>query len=248
MRIHPDWFIGFPILIMSIFLPLSVLAQPVQEQSGNNPLMQNIPVQDLPVTRVALFSSGVCYFEHRGLVHSDAVLYLPFRTTEVDDVLKSLVVWDLGGGQAGSPSVSYPSLETLDQSLESFRVDLSGNPDIAELLGRLRGVELVVDPPESISGRIVTIEKRPAGQDGISRPWLVLATRDGIRSISIDGMVSFRFVDLRISDDFDKALALILGAKDADRRSIKDAARNRHQRQCGSLCDCRAGVEGFLQT
>jgi hypothetical protein len=188
--------------------------------------VQNTPAQDrlaqdLPVTRVALFSSGVGYFEHKGLVQGDAVLSLPFRTAEVDDVLKSLVVWDLGGGQPGSPSVSYPSLETLDRSLESFKVDLSGNPGVADLLGRLRGVELVVDTPESISGRIVTVEMRPTGQDGIPRPWLVLATPGGIRSISTDGMVAFRFVDRRISEDFDKALALILGARDADRRTIE---------------------------
>ena len=154
--------------------------------------------QELPVTRVALFSSGVGYFEHRGFIDGNTVLSLPFKTTEIDDVLKSLVIWDLGGGQAGSPTVSYPSLETLEKSLESFSVDLSGNPSVAELLGTLRGVELVVETPESISGRIVSLEERPSGQDGIARPWLVLATQEGIQSISIDGIARFRFVDPKI--------------------------------------------------
>jgi hypothetical protein len=227
MRIQSGCFVDSSVmvivrlLIIGVLLPLSVLAQPVQDKSGLNTLMQDILVQELPVTRVALFSSGVGYFEHRGLVKGNGLLSLPFRTTEVDDVLKSLVIWDLGGGQAGSPSVSYPSLETLDQSLESFRIDLSGDPDVPELLGRLRGAELVVDTPESISGRIVTMENRPTGQDGVSRPWLVLATPGGIRSVSMDGISAFRFVDPRIRDDFDKALALILGAKDADRRTIE---------------------------
>jgi hypothetical protein len=227
MRTQSYRFVDVPLVVLvvlvsiGVFLPQSALAQPVQELPGNKASLGDLPVQELPVTRVALFSSGVGYFEHRGLVHDDAVLSLPFRTTEVDDVLKSLVVWDLGGGQAGSPSVSYPSLETLDRSLESFRVDLSGNPDVAGLLGRLRGAELVVDTPESISGRIVTIEKRPTGQDGIPRPWLVLATPGGIRSVPVDGIAAFRFLDPRLSNDFDKALALILGAKDADRRTIE---------------------------
>jgi hypothetical protein len=227
MRTHSSWFCSLPSVFIVLFvfifilLPGPVLAQPVQDHSGSGPLVKDLPVQELPVTRVALFASGVGYFEHRGIVHDDAMLSLPFRTAEVDDVLKSLVVWDLGGGQAGSPSISYPSLETLDRSLESFRIDLSGNPDVAELLGRLRGAELVVDTPETISGRIVTIEKRPSGVDGATRPWLVLATPGGIRSVPVDGIVAFRFVDSRISDDFDKALALVLGAKDADRRTVK---------------------------
>jgi hypothetical protein len=177
--------------------------------------------QDLPVTRVALFSSGVGYFEHRGKVVGDGVLSLPFRTSEVDDALKSMVIWDLGGGRAGSPSVSYPSLETLDKSLQSFKVDLSGNPGVAALLARLRGAELSVDTPETINGRIVTVEQRPAGEAGAPRPYLVLATAQGIRAVSVDGIVAFRFVDKRIGEDFDKALALILGARDADRRTLE---------------------------
>lgn len=176
--------------------------------------------QDLPVARVALFSSGVGYFEHRGAVSGDAVLSLPFRTAEVDDALKSLVIYDLGGGKAGSPSVSYPSLETLDRSLQSFKVDISGFPGVAELMTRLRGAELAIDTPERISGRIVTVEQRPTGQNGVQRPWLVLATPQGIKAVPVDGITAFNFADRALADDFDKALAMVLGARDADRRTL----------------------------
>ncbi len=196
----------FALIACLLSIPLSAIAQ---------------TAQDLPVTRVALFSSGVAYFEHRGKIAGDGVLALPFRTSEVDDALKSLVIWDLGGGRALSPSVSYPSLETLDKSLQSFKVDLSGNPGVAALLARLRGAEISVDTPETINGRIVTIEQRPVGEAGTPRPYLVLATAQGIRAVAVDGIVAFRFVDRRIGDDFDKALALILGARDADRRTLE---------------------------
>lgn len=176
--------------------------------------------QDLPVARVALFSSGVGYFEHRGSVSGDAVLALPFRTAEVDDALKSLVIYDLGGGKAGSPSVSYPSLETLDRSLQSFKVDISGFPGVAELMARLRGAELAIDTPERISGRIVTVEQRPTGQNGVQRPWLVLATPQGIKAVPVDGIAAFNFSDRALADDFDKALSMVLGARDADRRTL----------------------------
>lgn len=193
--------------------------------SGCMALLAVVPVlaqsaQDLPVARVALFSSGVGYFEHRGSVSGDAVLALPFRTAEVDDALKSLVIYDLGGGKAGSPSVSYPSLETLDRSLQSFKVDISGFPGVAELMTRLRGAELAIDTPERITGRIVTVEQRPTGQGGVQRPWLVLATAQGIKAVPVDGITAFNFADRALAEDFDKALAMVLGARDADRRTL----------------------------
>ncbi len=57
--------------------------------------------EDLPVTKVALFSSGVGYFEHRGSISGDVTVSLPFSTAEVDDALKSLVIRDPGAGGPG---------------------------------------------------------------------------------------------------------------------------------------------------
>jgi len=183
--------------------------------------------QDLPVTRVVLFSSGVAYFEHTGTVKGDASVSLPFSTSEVDDVLKSLVVWDAAAGAASagssgvaSPSVSYPSLEGLDESLRGLRIDLSGSPKLADLLARLRGAEIAVSAPEAITGRIVSVEQRGTGKDGAMRPTVVLLTPAGLRAIALDDMASLRFTDPAMAADFDRALALISGARDADRRVL----------------------------
>jgi len=176
--------------------------------------------QEPAITKVALFSSGVAYFEYRGRVTGDATLSLPFSAAEVDDALKSLVVWDPASGGAGSPSVSYPSLEGLDDSLRGLRIDLTGSPKVADLLARLRGAELSADAPERIAGRIVSVEQRPTGKDGAPRTTVVLLTATGVRAIALDDMASFRFTDPGIASDFDRALSLILGARDADRRSL----------------------------
>jgi hypothetical protein len=55
----------------------------------------------LPLARVLLFSSGVGYFEHRSEVEGDAQVELTFNVDDVNDLLKSMVVQDLGGGRAG---------------------------------------------------------------------------------------------------------------------------------------------------
>jgi hypothetical protein len=176
----------------------------------------------LPLTKVVLFSSGVGYFEHRGQVSGDSLVALPFSSDEVNDALKSLVVADgsASGDKAASPSVSYPSRESLDRALRGFRVDLSGAPGLAELLARLRGAEITVEAPQAISGRIVAVERKPTKDEGVTRPFVLLLAKEGLRSVSLDEAQSIRFSDREIGADFERALELILGARDERSRSL----------------------------
>jgi hypothetical protein len=195
-----------------IFAIASIAAAPCVAQSEST----------LPVTRVVLYSSGVGYFEHMGYVTGDSVISLPFASDEVNDALKSLIVIDGAGigDKAASPSVSYPSRESLDRALKGFHVDLSGSPGFAELLARLRGAEVSVDRPETIIGRIVSVESRPTGDPAVMTPYLLLLTKAGLRSIALDEAQALRFSDKGIAEDFDRALSLILGARDEKRRSL----------------------------
>ena len=66
--------------------------------------------QTLPIKRIILYSNGVAYFERRGRVEGHAEISLAFKQSQVDDVLKSMVVLDLGG-RVGA--VSYNSRPRL---------------------------------------------------------------------------------------------------------------------------------------
>src|SRR5262245_62163801 len=46
----------------------------------------------VPVKQVALFSSGVGYFEHFGSVQGNGSTELQFKTQQINDILKSLVL------------------------------------------------------------------------------------------------------------------------------------------------------------
>ena len=52
-----------------------------------------VRASDVPVKQVVLFSSGVGYFEHFGTVNGDGSTELRFQTEQINDVLKSLVVY-----------------------------------------------------------------------------------------------------------------------------------------------------------
>ena len=54
-----------------------------------------------------LYSNGVAYIERRGTISGHAEINLSFKQSQVDDVLKSMVVLDLGKGRIGA--VSYNS-------------------------------------------------------------------------------------------------------------------------------------------
>jgi len=172
------------------------------------------------MAKVVLFSSGVGYFEHRGALSGDALVLLPFGSGEVNDALKSLVVWDAPAAQ-GSPSVSYPSQEGLDRALKALRVDLSGMPRVAELLARLRGAEVAVDAPETLTGRIVSVEERTVAKELGPEPFLVLLAEEGLRALPLSRLSAIRFSDRRVGEDFERALALILSARDSLRTTLE---------------------------
>ena len=98
--------------------------------------------QSVPVTKVMLFSSGVGYFEHAGSVRGNASTELRFKTSQINDILKSIVLQDEDGGHIGA--ITYPSLDPLDKTLKSFQVDISANPSLAELLNQLRGAKVTI--------------------------------------------------------------------------------------------------------
>src|ERR1044072_5388004 len=99
---------------ISVFAMLFLLAQSqtAQTRAPQRPAqpnqVSNQPSQpQLPIRRVILYSNGVAYFERRGLVSPHAEVNLPFKQSQVDDVLKSMLVLDLGKGRIGT--VSYNS-------------------------------------------------------------------------------------------------------------------------------------------
>src|SRR5256885_13315297 len=97
---------------------------------------------EVPVKVVVLFSSGVGYFEHFGTVKGEGTTELRFKTQQINDILKSLVLQDLDGGKVAA--VTYPSQDPIAKALKSFQVDITANPTLADLLNQLRGAKVSV--------------------------------------------------------------------------------------------------------
>ena len=170
----------------------------------------------LPLRRIALFSSGVGFYEHSGTASgtltSPLSFVLPFNHNTINDALMSLIIND---PVSDNPSVQYASANTLYQSLGSLSVNLLGNPGIADILNMLRGEEIEVYAPSRTRGRIIGVEYRnrninfDRGMASNDDAWLTLLTPQGLRPISLNDITSFSFANEDINADFHRSLDLL---------------------------------------
>src|SRR5215467_10544482 len=123
------------------------------------------PATTLPITRVVLLNSGVGYFSRSGEVEGDARVDLTFPESDINDLLKSMVLEDFNKGRISA--VSYDSREPIARTLNSFAINLNDNPTFAGIVSQMRGerVDVVIAPgaanqPGKLSGVIVGVESQ----------------------------------------------------------------------------------------
>jgi hypothetical protein len=175
---------------------------------------------ELPVTRVVLFNSGVGFFEHNGSVNGSQQVVLKFNTEEINDLLKSIVLQDLGGGQVST--VTYDAREPLGRTLKSFTIDLTRAPTLADLLQQVRGQRIQVEAPQPIEGVILGVEMRKVAEKDavVEKQFLNLKTDGGLRSIPMDSIVTSRLLDKKLNAELDEALALLATARSMDKKNV----------------------------
>lgn len=176
----------------------------------------------LPVTRVVLYRSGVGYIERLGRISGDATLTMAMRESQMNDLLKSLILVDFDGGQI--LPAQYTPRDPLERTLSAFAVQLSDNPSMSALLTRLRGapVEIQTDK-ETLQGTVLSIETREeaASEVVVKRAYVNLMTNPAMRSVPMDAIVSLRVRDERLQQEMQNALAAIGTRLDNTRKTIE---------------------------
>lgn len=178
--------------------------------------------QDLPITAITLYRSGVGSFERVGEINGDANVYLRVDQGQLNDLLKSLVVLDGGGGTVGA--ISYGSREPIERRLASFGVNLADNPSMAELLGRLRGARVKVQTADSTAtGTITSVESSEEwnDEDYTITNAVTIFTGAGIKRIDLDDIINLEFLDERLKDDFERALQILAQERDENIRTVE---------------------------
>ena len=175
----------------------------------------------LPLDRVVLFTSGVGFFQHTGKLTDDATVEMKFPAADVNDLLKSMVLEDLDGGSVST--VSYASRDPITKTLGTFAVNLTDNPSLGQIIGRLRGEKVELDAANRVAGTIVGVERHtiPAGEkQTVEKEFLILLTAGGLRTLALDAITEIRLVDKRLQGELEKALAVLALGHDNDKKSV----------------------------
>lgn len=187
--------------------------------------------QDLALKRVMLSSGGLGYFEYEASVDGDATLKLTVSLGQVDDVLKSLVVYDDKGGVGG---LSLPGREPLAQAFKDLPFDQSSLGSPAELLQTLKGAQVTVGGSRSLSGRVVSVEEDslllPDNKGTMKRTRVTLYTDRGLQQFILEEAENLQFADAALRDKVGQALVAIQGNRAKDARTIDLSMRGQGKR------------------
>jgi hypothetical protein len=195
----------------------------------------------LPVRRVVLYENGVAFLERRGRVAGRAEVHLPVKPSQMDDVLKSLVVLDLGRGRIGAVGYDTPSPAEAGLGEVGFRLEPSTSGDcgtggLAEVLRQLQGAKVTAATADGpVAGRVLTVEtRRTEGKAGEAIPsaFLVLAGEDGaLASVDLARVRSVRVLDGDARRDLDAFARATAGARRHDATTIVVSSEGRGERE-----------------
>ena len=177
----------------------------------------------LPVTRVVLYKNGVGYFEHAGRVRDSQDVNVDFTTAQLNDVLKSLTVLDLGKGRI--TGVSYNSNAPLEKRLGSLHLPVGENPTTAQFLDALRGARLEVHSgSESASGRLLSVDEREIpikGDQKVTIDQVSIVSDSGeVRVFDLTPSTSVRVAEKEVNEEVGKYLGLVASTRDQDLRRM----------------------------
>src|SRR5258708_2333955 len=208
---------------------LATLAFVLISAAGSVPIVQGDATtrpageSDVPVKSVVLFSSGVGYFEHTGTVKGNGSTVLHFKTDQINDILKSLLLEDLDGGKGAT--VTSRSQAPTARPLKSFQVATPTTPPLAELLNQLRGAQLTVATVNGpVVGTVLGVEKKRkiVGDKEAIDVW-VLNLRSGhaIRPVSLDDVQSLEMDDAKLNQELDAALVALAQERHQEKQPVE---------------------------
>lgn len=181
----------------------------------------HLAAADLPVKRIVLYKHGIAYFERQGPAAEE--LRLDFKSADMNDVLKSLIVTDSSGGRISA--IRYDSNETLDQRLDHYPFRIGNQEALSTFLDNLKGtrIELKIGD-RAARGSIMAARSIQTGSDAdgrVLREQLTLLLDSGdVANYDLEAVSSLHFLDTRLEEQLKQYLETVAETKSRDRRSL----------------------------
>jgi hypothetical protein len=182
----------------------------------------------LPVKRVVLYKNGVGYFEHSTQVRGNQDLGIDFTTAQLNDVLKSLTVVDLGDGRISG--VRYNSTAPLEERLKALRLPFGEEVTRSDFLSALRGARVEVRRKnDNAVGKLLSVEQEQKTNDSKvtyqATVFSVMTDSGEMKNFELTPAVSVRLAERDLNDEVGRYLNLVGSSRARDlRRMIISAA------------------------
>ena len=220
----------FRLNILVVFLLVSVAGAQKKPDANLEKSLGAAPTDSssrLPVKRVVLYKNGMGYFEHTARVHGNQELAIDFTTGQLNDVLKSLTVVDLGEGRISG--VRYNSIAPLDERLKSLRLPFGEQVSRAEFLTAMRGARVEVrNGSATATGRLLSVEKeRKANGKGDFydvTEFSIVSDTGEMKNFDLGPGTSVRLVEHDLGDEVGRYLNLVGSSRARDLRRMTISA------------------------
>jgi hypothetical protein len=211
--------------VFGLGLLAAVLVRQTSRTRAQNPTDKAKEVDSpLPIRQVVLFNSGVGYFQREGEVEGDSRVDLTFPVGDINDLLKSLVLQDRGGGLISS--VNYDSHDPIEKILRGFALDLNNNPSFGQILNQARGEKIEITrldkkagPLAKLAGTIVGMETVATGTSA-EVEMLNMTGPAGLQSIPLAQVTGVKFLNPILSNEFQRALQLLATSHDTRKKLV----------------------------
>ena len=178
--------------------------------------LDDYPLAKLPpLKRLVLYNSGVGQLQHEGRALDRQRFEIKFSAHDVDDVLKSLVFADMGGGAVRA--VEYqPAPEPEDVAANTVGMPMT----LAQLIQRFRGEKVTLSVGSSqYSGTIYGVENRQQGEQ--IRETVVLISDDGLKSVSLAEVDRVQFDKQELRQTLQQAMQGIVKSRKANQKTLE---------------------------
>jgi hypothetical protein len=176
----------------------------------------------LPVKRVVLYKNGVGYFEHVGHVRGSQDVNVDFTTGQLNDVLKSLAVVDMGGGHINS--VRYNSVAPLSERLKTLRLGIDGETSSYQFLNSLRGAKVEVrSGAATLIGSVLSVERKQQRKDNVVTEvdqLTVVSSAGDMRVFDLGPGTSVRILEQDLAKEVGRYMDLVSSTRERDLRRM----------------------------
>ncbi|MFL6299385.1 MAG: carboxypeptidase regulatory-like domain-containing protein, partial [Terriglobales bacterium] len=165
---------------------------------------------------------GIGYFEHRGLVRGNQDVSVDFNSSQLNDVLSTLTVLDLGQGRVSG--VSFNSAAPLATQLANLKLALGENVSLQDFLTALRGARVEVrQGGVSMTGRVLAVDLRdlifPNRTEHASELSIV-GDNGEVHMFEVNNALNVRIAEPDLHADVSRYLATLNSAKSQNQRRM----------------------------